>query len=171
MNYRITFIAFSIASLLTACGEGEQPKAPEEQTAMDSAMEKAGEGADKLKEAAAEMAGIAKERSGEITAAAAAKTQELSEAAVVKAKELITQAKQYLGEGKADLAEGIVNKIQQLEGSLPESLQSQVDQLQQMLASNSPSENIGGAASADEQAPEAAVTTQPAPAEGSASGM
>ncbi len=186
------FLSLSfLSALLSACTEGESPKRFEEptQSALDRAMEKASEGAEKLKEAAAEMAAAAQEQGRELAAAAqeqgrelaaaaqeqgralaaaaAAKTEALSAALSEKTQAWLSQAEIYIREGKTELAQSLVEQLQQVRGSLPESMQSQVDQLQALLAEPSPGpEETGGAASADAvaaQAPEAASEVKRAP--------
>ncbi len=175
------FLSLSfLSALLSACTEGESPKTFEEptQSALDRAMEKASEGAERLKEAAAEMAAAAQEQGRELAtaaqeqgralaAAAAAKTEALSAALSEKTQAWLSQAEIYIREGKTELAQSLVEQLQQVRGSLPESMQSQVDQLQALLAEPSPGpEETGGAASADAvaaQAPEAASEVKRAP--------
>lgn len=144
MKYRALLIALMTAGLVTACGETEAPKAPGDKTAVDTAVEKVSEGAEQMKDAA-----------------------------VAKAKELIAQAEQYISEGKADLAAKIVEKLDAFdEGTLPEAVQSQVDRIKEMLASNTPDmETTGAGASADAAPADAAAGTMAPPAPAEAGGM
>ena len=115
------------AIALTACGKSEEPAkkaAAPETGAVEQAM-------GSMKEEGREAA----EATSQMATAAMDKGSEMADAAVAKAEELIQQAKEYIAENKIDLANGAMEQLRTLKDSMPESLQAQIDNLEQMLSS------------------------------------
>lgn len=88
-----------------------------------------------------------KEESANIAESASATT----DAALQKAQSLIDQATQYLNEGSLDLAEGVMGQLSSLRDSLPESLQTQIDNLQSLFATKQSAEDVAKSAEAAQQ--------------------
>ena len=126
MNKPIVF-AFLVAAAvgLSACGKSEEPA--QEQKAPETGVVEEGKA---MVEQAAE---AAKEGAGE----AAEKASEMADEAIAKAEELIDQAKEYIENNEIDLAQEVMEQLRKLKDSLPESVQAQIDNLEQMLSSAS----------------------------------
>lgn len=102
-------------------------------------------------EAAKEMVDSAvtavKEESAEIAESAS----EITDAAVQKAQSLIEQATQYINEGRLDLGEEIMTQLANLRDSLPESLQTQIDNLQGLFTTKQSAEDATKSVEAAQQ--------------------
>lgn len=153
MQYRLILSALIATGLLAGCGEGEPPAPGEEKTAVQEAMDRAAEETAKARDAAAEAAAAMAE-------AARIKGAELAEGASAEAGRLLERAEEYLSEGKTSLAAATLEQLQAIRGSLPESLQSQVDRLESALAAQT-------AETAPVEVPAAVepLPVEPAPAE------
>ena len=135
MNNGIFIALLAAAAIaLTACGKSEEPAkemaAPEtgaveeQKSAVEQAMGSMKKEGQEAAEGTSQMATAAMEKGGEMADAAAA-----------EAGGLIQQATDYIAENKIDLANGVMEQLRTLKDSLPESLQAQIDNLEQMLSS------------------------------------
>lgn len=102
-------------------------------------------------EAAKEMVDSAVTAAKEESAEIAESASEITDAAVQKAQSLIEQATQYINEGRLDLGEEIMTQLANLRDSLPESLQTQIDNLQGLFTSKQSAEDATKSVEAAQQ--------------------
>ena len=62
------------------------------------------------------------------------------ESTMKKAQQLIDQAMQYINDGSLDLAEGVINQLDGMEDSLPDSIKSQIENLKNLFAAKQTTE-------------------------------
>lgn len=135
MNDRVLIAILVAASVgLSACGKSEEPaeaqKAPE-----TGAVEEAKTMAEQAVDATKKGADKASEKASEMTSTAMEKGAEMADAAVAQAEDLIQKAKEYIDNNQIDLAQEAMNQLRSLKDALPESLQAQIDKLEEMLSS------------------------------------
>jgi len=147
----VTMMCAITLAALSACGEQGQPPAaedaapqadvppPAQQTnappeptsdmGLTAARQKAGEAAESAAlagrqalDAASEAAGILAERGNELAAAV-----------TERGREMVADVRQYLAENDLDSAQGVLDKLKGIRGALPESVQGEIDRLQQRI--------------------------------------
>lgn len=109
---------------------GETPEATEGSVSMDqvkeqaqAAMDSASEAGQQALKAASEALGIAQEEGGA-----------LADMAKAQAQDLVNQAQRFLAENNIRSAQDVVQKLNDLDLKLPESLQRQLDQIKAQIA-------------------------------------
>lgn len=149
MKYSIPFTVLLAAALgLSACGKSEEPAeeaaAPatgsteeaksDVENALAEAKEKGREAAEAAAEAAAQVAESAREKGGEIAETAKEAGAEMAAAANAQAEALVAKVKEYIANNDTDLAAETMEKLRAVKASLSESVQAQIEQLEQMFA-------------------------------------
>lgn len=149
MKYSIPFTLILAAILgLSACGKSEEPaeeaaapatgSAAEEKSDVEKALadakEKGREAADAAAVAAAKVAESAREKGGEIAASAKESGAQMAAAANAQAEALMAKVKEYIENDDTDLAAETMDKLRAIKDSLSESVQEQIEVLEQMLA-------------------------------------
>lgn len=127
---------------LAGCGdESQQPGMAEEGTTDTVAPATEGSGMDKVKEqaqAAMDSATLAGQQALQAATGALDVAQQegssLTELAKSQVRELVEQAKTFLDENRIGSAQDILDRLNELDLSLPESVQEQIDQLQTRIA-------------------------------------
>lgn len=118
---------------LAGCGDDSQQSSEPQQDASgmeavkeqaQAAMESAGQAGKQALQAAQEAAGLSQEQGAA-----------LAENAKVQIQAWLEQAQNALAENNLASAQDVLDKISALKASLPESIQTQVDALQEQLAS------------------------------------
>ena len=149
MKYSIPFTLILAAILgLSACGKSEEPaeeaaapatgSAAEEKSDVEKALadakEKGREAAEAAAVAAAKVAESAREKGGEIAASAKESGAQMAAAANAQAEALMAKVKEYIENDDTDLAAETMDKLRAIKDSLSESVQEQIEVLEQMLA-------------------------------------
>mgnify|MGYP003573532692 FL=1 len=149
MKYSIPFTLILAAILgLSACGKSEEPaeeaaapatgSAAEEKSDVEKALadakEKGREAADAAAVAAAKVAESAREKGGEIAASAKESGAQMAAAANAQAEALMAKVKEYIENDDTDLAAETMDKLRAIKDSLSETVQEQIEVLEQMLA-------------------------------------
>lgn len=141
----VTSIVLTTA-LIWGCDKG--PSSTQE-VSDNSTTEAAKEVSDNsTTEAVKEMTDSAKDMTSSAVTAVKEESAELAESAsemaataVQEAEQLIGQATQYINEGNLDLAETIMTQLASLRDSLPESIQTQIDNLQSLFTAKQTAED------------------------------
>ena len=163
MNAKLTIALLTAMTLgLAACGDNDQAKtdaqtpAPETsatdegKTSMDAVKEKvdaatqsAAEAGDQAAAAAADAAQTLSEKGSEMADSVSEKGSEMADAATDKAREMIASVQDYLAENDLNSAQGIMDKLNQIKDSLPETLKAEIEALQAKIASMTGGESAG----------------------------
>jgi gas vesicle protein len=163
MNTKSTVALLAVMTLgLAACGDSDQattdaqPPAPETSAVeegkssmdalkerVDAATQSAAETGDQAAAAAAAAAQALSEKGGEMADAVSEKGSEMADAASDKARQMIASVQDYLAENDLDSAQGIMDKLNQIKESLPETLKAEIEALQAKIASMTGGEGAG----------------------------
>ena len=135
MNNRLMLsLSATLLLALSGCGDNGQTTAEGEAdsgSAMDAVKEKAQAAMDSASEAGKQAMDAASKAAGITTD----QTEGLAQGTKAKAQELIEQVKTYLAENDLNPAQGILDRLSELKESLPETVRTEIDQLQQKLDS------------------------------------
>jgi gas vesicle protein len=163
MNIKLTIALLTAMTLgLAACGDSDQATtdaqtpAPETsatdagETSMDALKEKvdaatqsATEAGDQAAAAAAAAVQTLSEKGGEMADTVSEKGSEMADAATDKARQMIASVQDYLAENDLDSAQGIMDKLNQIKDSLPETLKTEIEALQAKIASMTGGDSAG----------------------------
>lgn len=149
MKYSIPVAVLLAATVgLSACGKSEEPAKEEAAPAIGTAEEERSdvqkalaeakatgkEAAAAAAEAASQVVDSAREKGGEIAESAKESGAQMVAAANAQAETLIAKVKEYIENNDTDLAAETMEKLRAVKSSLSESVQAQIDELEQFLA-------------------------------------
>jgi hypothetical protein len=168
----LVFVGFVAAIGLSACEkpagpEDEAAPAVEEKTAVEQLREKgealtteAKESAESAMAAAEEKRAEMAQAASEMAKAAEAKAGEVTSEMLAQAEEWIKEAKDYLAQGKDAMAATVLEQLEKMKSSLPESMQDEIDALRARLSGSEEAASASGAASESMPEPSDSPTQQ-----------
>jgi DNA anti-recombination protein RmuC len=164
MNTKLTFAMLAAMTLgLAACGDSDQGEPTEQTTTsktsaaeqtgggmldaaqeqMQAAKESATKAGDQAAAAVATAAQAMGEKGDEMADAIGERSAQMGDAAADKARAMIASVQDYLAANDLDSARGIIDKLNQIKDSLPETLKTEIEALTAKIASMTGGDSAG----------------------------